>query len=68
MRLARAAEQHELYDVLGVKPGVSRAELKAAYFAEAKRLHPDTNHADPAASAKFLRVQQAWETLSRLAS
>ena len=31
-----------LYDVLGVEAHVDRAELKRAYRALAKRLHPDT--------------------------
>ena len=64
-RRARDTERRELYAVLGVEPGMTRTQLKAAYFAAAKRCHPDTNKSDPAAASKFLRVQQAWQALSR---
>ena len=37
------------YAVLGVQPGASRAELKAAYRERVKKHHPDVNPTDAAA-------------------
>ena len=51
------------YDVLGVSRSASADELKAAYRALARELHPDVND-DPDAAQKFTEVQQAWDLLS----
>jgi curved DNA-binding protein len=53
----------DLYDILGVKRGASDDEIKKAYRAAARSLHPDVNKA-PDAAAKFAEVQRAYETLS----
>ena len=37
------------YAMLGVQPGASRAELKAAYRERVKQHHPDVNPTDAAA-------------------
>ena len=37
------------YAMLGVQPGASRAELKAAYRERVKKHHPDVNPTDAAA-------------------
>ena len=50
--------------VLGVSCSASASEIKRAYFAAAKRSHPDTNKGDPAAAAKFARVKAAFQALS----
>lgn len=44
------------YEVLGVDPTASAAELRKAYRRLLRRTHPDTG-GDP---ARFLAVQQAW--------
>lgn len=64
-RNARDVERRQLYEVLGIKPPVTRGQLKAAYLRAAKRCHPDTNPSDPTAASKFLLVQRAWQTLSQ---
>jgi tetratricopeptide (TPR) repeat protein len=57
------------FEVLGVAPGCSDAEVKRAYAALAKRYHPDA-HRDPhladlhdVLEAIFIRVGEAWEVL-----
>jgi curved DNA-binding protein CbpA len=50
------------FRVLGLPPGASPAEVKRAYRALAKRHHPDA--AGPAATARFLAIQQAYESIS----
>lgn len=51
------------YDVLGVAPSASHAEIQAAYRKLAKKLHPDLNPGDKAAEEKFKEVSGAWDML-----
>ena len=50
------------YAVLGVDPDASQKEIKSAYRAKARALHPDTNP-DPAAEEQFKAVQQAYDAV-----
>lgn len=50
------------YEVLGLSPGVSEAEIKRAFRQLAMRWHPDRN-ADPAAAERFNTLRSAYETL-----
>jgi hypothetical protein len=57
------------FEVLGVEPGCSDADVKKAYAALAKRYHPDV-HRDPRLAdlhdileGIFIRVGEAWEVL-----
>jgi len=54
----------DYYEMLGVKRGVSEAELKKAYRKRARRFHPDVNPGDAKAEATFKDIQQAYEVLS----
>jgi molecular chaperone DnaJ len=51
------------YDVLGVSPQASEADIKRAYRALARRYHPDSHPDDPDAEAHFKEVTVAYETL-----
>ena len=56
------------YAVLGVKPGASREEIRAAYRTAAQEYHPDkVSHLGPelqkVAKQKFMEIQEAYEKL-----
>jgi DnaJ-class molecular chaperone len=53
-----------LYDLLGVSPEASDAELKKAYRKQSLANHPDKNPGDEAASARFQEISSAYETLA----
>jgi hypothetical protein len=52
----QAAVDAEPYEILGIKPGASFLEAKAAYRRAAAASHPDN-------AWLFRQVQQAWETI-----
>jgi len=49
------------YDILGIKPGATGNEIKAAFRMLAKRFHPDKN---PQGQEEFKKILLAYETLS----
>lgn len=53
----------KLYDVLGVAPDASEAEIKKAYKKQSLANHPDKNPGDETASQRFQEVAAAYETL-----
>jgi curved DNA-binding protein len=59
----RAAKGKNYYDVLGVDRGASAGEIKKAYYALAKKYHPDTNKGDEETEKRFQEVQKAYEVL-----
>lgn len=50
------------YDILGVTPNSSDAEIKAAYRKLARKYHPDVN---PGSVELFKDITEAYDTLSR---
>ncbi|KAJ7593544.1 hypothetical protein C8J56DRAFT_931326 [Mycena floridula] len=54
----------ELYNVLGIPPNATEAEIKKAYKKKAKEQHPDKNINDPLAGQKFQEISAAYEILS----
>ena len=56
--------ERDYYEVLGVSRNADAKEIKKAYYAMAKKMHPDVNKDDPKATEKFAEVQAAYEVLS----
>ncbi|MBV9392815.1 MAG: DnaJ domain-containing protein [Methylobacteriaceae bacterium] len=52
------------YEVLGVAPTASSADIQKAYRKLAKKLHPDLNPGDKSAEEKFKEVAGAYDLLS----
>lgn len=52
------------YEVLGVAKTASQDEIKKAYRALAKKLHPDVNPGDAAVEQRFKEVAAAYDLLS----
>jgi DnaJ family protein A protein 2 len=52
------------YDILGVDPSCSEAQLKTAYKKGALKHHPDKNAHNPDAAEKFKDLSKAYEVLS----
>lgn len=46
------------HSVLGVEPGVTEKQIRAAYFALARQFHPDVNQS-PTATHKFKEIQES---------
>ncbi len=55
--------KRDYYDVLGIAKGASSDEIKKAYRAKAKALHPDLNRDSKTSEADFKEVNEAYECL-----
>jgi len=53
----------DLYEVLGVPPTASDAEIKSAYRKLARKYHPDVNKGDKKAEDRFKEISQAYNVL-----
>ena len=53
----------DYYEVLGVKPGATEAEIRAAYKRLAKKHHPDMNPGSKTAEESFKAISEAYQVL-----
>jgi|GEM_PF-2769175 len=53
----------ECCNLLGVNPGAGPAQLKSAFRALARSLHPDLNPDRPGSLDRFIRIRRAYELL-----
>ncbi|MHB0914249.1 MAG: molecular chaperone DnaJ [Thermoleophilia bacterium] len=56
--------KRDYYEVLGVAKTADDKEIKKAFRALARELHPDVNRSDPDAEVKFKEAAEAYEVLS----
>lgn len=57
-----AQTKRDYYEVLGIQKSASAEEIKKAFRAKARQLHPDVNK-EPDAEAQFKEVSEAYEVL-----
>jgi molecular chaperone DnaJ len=60
----RPATPRDPYEVLGVPRAADDTQIKKAFRALARELHPDVNTEDPEAEEKFKQAAEAYEILS----
>ncbi|RMZ89414.1 hypothetical protein DV736_g3350, partial [Chaetothyriales sp. CBS 134916] len=52
------------YDVLGVDPSISAAELKKRFYSLSRSTHPDLNRNDPNAQTRFQAISESYSVLA----
>ncbi|KAG9485775.1 hypothetical protein GDO78_008718 [Eleutherodactylus coqui] len=51
------------YDIMGVTPNATQAQVKTAYYKQTFRFHPDRNHGNEDAARQFGLVTEAYHVL-----
>uniref|UniRef100_A0A8B9BN42 DnaJ homolog subfamily C member 30, mitochondrial n=1 Tax=Anser brachyrhynchus TaxID=132585 RepID=A0A8B9BN42_9AVES len=59
--------RRDLYEVLGVPPTATQAQIKTAYYEQSFRYHPDRNAGSAAAAERFAAVSEAYLVLGSAA-
>jgi curved DNA-binding protein CbpA len=68
--LERLSNANDYYEIIDLPPGAAENEIKLAYYALARRYHPDRFHVQSGTpqhariSSAFARITQAYETLT----
>jgi molecular chaperone DnaJ len=62
--MSRTSTPRDPYEVLGIERSASEGQIKKAFRALARELHPDVNAHDPDAEEKFKEAAEAYEILS----
>lgn len=57
-------KETKFYELMGVAPDATEAQLKTAYKKGALKHHPDKNPNNPEAAEKFKEISKAYEVLS----
>ncbi len=59
-------DDRSAYEILGVKPGATKEEIRRAYKKLAQKYHPDTNpkYMEKAVEVEFKRIQDAFKKIS----
>ncbi|MRI87013.1 J domain-containing protein [Aggregicoccus sp. 17bor-14] len=63
LALDRALDQHDHFSVLGLAPGASAADVKAAYYEASRRFHPDRFYGKNLGSFRA-RIERIFRRLS----
>ncbi|CAM4584759.1 unnamed protein product [Lepidochelys olivacea] len=53
------------YDLLGIKKDATMEEIKQAFFAKSKKLHPDSDPKNPDLHSQFVQLNEAYRVLSK---
>jgi DnaJ-class molecular chaperone len=59
------SDDEDHYAVLGVSDDATISEITAAFYALARRFHPDTTDQSDPANKRFKRIVEAFESLTR---
>ena len=51
------------YDIFGLPPDATAAQIKKAYYVKARECHPDKHPGDAAKEAAFKELSEAYQTL-----
>ncbi|XP_048368116.1 dnaJ homolog subfamily C member 4 [Sphaerodactylus townsendi] len=62
------ARNSNYYDLLGIKPDATLEEIKHAFISKSKKLHPDSDPANPNLHSQFVRLNEAYAVLSKESS
>ncbi|KIH44734.1 DnaJ domain protein, partial [Ancylostoma duodenale] len=54
----------DYYELLGVRKDATQAEIKAAFYAKSKELHPDKG-TNSESTAAFVELKEAYDVLRR---